>query len=970
MRENIVTADLRLVRQLEKQLGKKLDRLDEVDFLDEIDFESKENGYVVDGAGNVSGLDLWGSEITDLSLLRGLTNLTHLDVRGGLLADLSPLQGLTNLTHLYSGGNRFTDLSPLQGLTKLTNLDLGFNKLTDLSPLQGLTNLTTLDLTRNNLIDLSSLQGLTNLTNLDLGSNKVTDLSPLQGLTNLTNLDLGFNKVTDLSPLEGLKNLTELRLWGNQVTDLSPLQGLTNLTHLYLGGNRFTDLSPLQGLTKLTNLDSHGNRLTDLSPLQGLTNLTNLDLRSNRIKKLPVELLELGMEVVWEDYELEGAINLYGNPLESPPVEVVKEGMKAIRDYFKSLGKEERRLLSEVKVLLVGDGGAGKTSLVKRLVYNTFDQAEKQTHGVYRDDWPIKIGRKDIKVHFWDFGGQGIMQAAHQLFFSVRSLYVLVMNARQEPDPEDWFKRIESFGGDSPIMVVINKVDENRYNLNEKDLQRKYPAIKGFYHVSCKKRTGVADFKKALKKQISDVKMIRTELPLSWFKVKKKLEELRKKQPYITLDEYEKICEKAHVMESDARKTLIGYLHILGVALHYEDYDLLNTQVLNPEWVTKAIYKIINSKELKQRDGILAKSRLSYVLNKEVLPGFAGQAEKYSHEEERYIVQLMKKFELCFELDGGGKSGRILVPDLLKAKESDYDFPQTDVVRFYFEYDFLPSSILPSFMVKRQHDVNIALCWRTGLVMSDKDFDAQALVRLDKNKRQIHIQVAGAQKRDYFSTIRKTILEINAGFQKLPVRQWVPLPDKDDYAVEYDELLGHERAKPRRDKIFIGKLRKEYPVSTLLDGIETREERKGRLQGAASREIREIHIHDSQVAFADNVGKMETHRKLKKEKTMKINKVDVHGNATFADKIGTIVYNKNFGIPQEQFAELIAGIKGLVAEKQHLIENDFQDIARAKTEEEKESIAEKIRKFLIANAIPVAHSLTATAIFELARMFA
>jgi len=104
---------------------------------------------------------------------------------------------------------------------------------------------------------------------------------------------------------------------------------------------------------------------------------------------------------------------------------------------------------------------------------------------------------------------------------------------------------------------------------------------------------------------------------------------------------------------------------------------------------------------------------------------------------------------------------------------------------------------------------------------------------------------------------------------------------------------------------------------------------------------------------------------------MKINKVNIHGgNVTFADKIDTIVYNQNFRIPQAQFAELIAGIKGLAADKQRRIEDDFQDMAKAKTEQEKESIAERIKAFLTANAIPVAHSLTATAIFELARMFA
>ena len=69
------------------------------------------------------------------------------------------------------------------------------------------------------------------------------------------------------------------------------------------------------------------------------------------------------------------------------------------------------------------------------------------------------------------------------------------------------------------------------------------------------------------------------------------------------------------------------------------------------------------------------------------------------------------------------------------------------------------------------------------------------------------------------------------------------------------------------------------------------------------------------------------------------------------------------------YGSRIAGIKGLSADKQSLIENDFREIVKARTEQEKESIAGRVRAFLIANAIPVTHSLTATAIFELARMF-
>ncbi|MCI5183947.1 MAG: hypothetical protein D3921_15755, partial [Candidatus Electrothrix sp. AW1] len=50
-----------------------------------------------------------------------------------------------------------------------------------------------------------------------------------------------------------------------------------------------------------------------------------------------------------------------------------------------------------------------------------------------------------------------IMHATHQFFLSHRSLYVLVLDVRRDERPEHWLRYIETFGGDSPVLVVLNK---------------------------------------------------------------------------------------------------------------------------------------------------------------------------------------------------------------------------------------------------------------------------------------------------------------------------------------------------------------------------------------------------------------------------------------------------------------------------------------------------------------------------------
>jgi len=245
------------------------------------------------------------------------------------ITDLSPLSGLANLTQLDLRKNKITDLSPLSGLVNLTLLNLEQNQITNLSSLSGLVNLTQLYLIASNITDLSPLSGLVNLTELDFSVNKITDLSPLSSLANLTQLDLDFNKITELSPLSGLEKLTKLNLWFNQITDLSPLSGLANLMQLDLRANEITDLSPLSGLVNLTELDLRRNEIRDLSPLLPLLQ------RNEKPMKL---LLKNGIARQRE-------INVKGNPLQIPPIEIVKQGREAVLRYFADLEKGEGKLL-------------------------------------------------------------------------------------------------------------------------------------------------------------------------------------------------------------------------------------------------------------------------------------------------------------------------------------------------------------------------------------------------------------------------------------------------------------------------------------------------------------------------------------------------------------------------------------------------------------------------------------------------
>ncbi|GAK50294.1 leucine-rich-repeat protein [Candidatus Moduliflexus flocculans] len=179
----------------------------------------------------------------------------------------------------------------------------------------------------------------------------------------------------------------------------------------------------------------------------------------------------------------------------------------------------------------------------------------------------------------------------------------------------------------------------------------------------------------------------------------------------------------------------------------------------------------------------------------------------------------MKKFELCYQFN----DDTLLVPDLLSKDEPDFPFDEAAALRFRFEYDFLPRSVMPRFIVKMHRDILDDLRWRTGVVLRDQAFRATAVVRVDHEARAIAIAVSGERKREYFAVLRKTLRDLHASFEKLDVKEMVPLPDHPDIAIEYEELLGCEQMK--MTEYTVGKLRKRYNVTELLNGIEAETER-------------------------------------------------------------------------------------------------------------------------------------------------
>ena len=204
-----------------------------------------------------------------------------------------------------------------------------------------------------------------------------------------------------------------------------------------------------------------------------------------------------------------------------------------------------KRPLNEAKLILVGRGAVGKTSIVNKLVHKIFKD-EKKTEGIKITDWRIRLHtNEDVRLNVWDFGGQEIMHATHQFFLTQRSLYLLVLNGREggeDADAEYWLKLIESFGDESPVIIIMNKIKEHPFDLNRSALQRKYRAIREFIKTDCEDGTGFDQLLKAIERETDRLDHLRDAFPASWFSIKDKLSKMEKN--FLSFEEYREVCAR------------------------------------------------------------------------------------------------------------------------------------------------------------------------------------------------------------------------------------------------------------------------------------------------------------------------------------------------------------------------------------------------------------------------------------------
>lgn len=721
-----------------------------------------------------------------------LTGLKELDAQGSLAvkSDLRSLPiGIKELKNLQSLNLSNTQLRELpEEIGYLTNLQILWLNSTCLIKLPesigDLSRLKKLYLSGSYLCELpESIGNLKSLERLFLSSIRIKLPKSIGNLTSLLVLHLKACQTELPESIGNLISLQSLYLESCQVELPESIGNLKNLQNLILQ-NSFLSRLPdsIYNLPNLQTLDLSSASLRELPESIGeLKNLDTLVLENLDLYELPESLLHLNLEYLHSKHTLfiqSPGIYIHGLKLQNQPVEIFSKSREFIIEYYKSNKKSTP--INECKVVFLGDGGAGKSLMIDRLMNDgniSPDFNGNTTPGICISSKKYKIGDDEIELHFWDFGGQAIMHSMHRLFLTNRTLYVVVTNARDNKANNQawyWIRNIKSFANGAPILLLVNQKDKNpSVTINENGLIKEYPQLKCVKIVSALEDTTdmfIEQVQDTICKIVFDMDTVHTPFAMSWLSLMNELQNMP--ENYITSSAFHDKCVmKGIETKKELLDEIIGWYQDLGICFYSQKHPVTGQyMVLKPKWLLNALYILIFNGRRYAANGIIREGAIYDLICKEVDEPDTKKVWhdiKYEPHEIQYIINVLLNFQLIYELNGFEEK-HFFIPMLCDENEPMAGtFDSEEALHVSFEYSYLPENVLHRLMVRHGIELNMAVVWKTGAEFRSRRCGWTALVRIKDNCLDVYAKADHQETHPvnvYLDLMRESIYKINTSF--------------------------------------------------------------------------------------------------------------------------------------------------------------------------------------------------------------
>jgi internalin A len=417
--------------------------------------------------------------------------------------------------------------------------------------------------------------------------------------------------------------------------------------------------------------------------------------------------------------------------------------------------------LPDVKLLVLGNGRAGKTQICNRLRGDGFERQWNSTHGVQVRSAALAgaAGQDATRLHVWDFGGQDIYHGTHALFVRTVGLFLVVWAADTESSGEYerdgirfrnhplqyWVDYVRHQGGaGSPALVIQTKCDTPEdevavFPVSAASLAD-LPYCKTL-HYSAKDDRGRAALDEALRDAVGWLRAPGREgVPVvgaGRLKVQRRLEAMRdadallppeeKRHRTLGQEEFRLLCEEAGGVGSPEH--LLRFLSNAGTVFHRE--GLFGDRiVLDQAWALDAIYAVFNRQtcysQLRWLRGRFTRSLLALLV-----------WQDHGVAEQKLFLSMMRSCGICFvhQKRAGEDEAEHIAPDLLPEREEvrqelDEKWPSgAPTETAAFEYALLHPGLVRAVIARIGAEAGVnALYWRGGVCIYEATARSRGLL--------------------------------------------------------------------------------------------------------------------------------------------------------------------------------------------------------------------------------------------------
>ncbi len=477
------------------------------------------------------------------------------------------------------------------------------------------------------------------------------------------------------------------------------------------------------------------------------------------------DLLDNGLDFLADDFKKLWAGEHPGDHLQNYLKNVSESELQTAKDIRKLIHGDAVEENYAVRVILIGPGGAGKTSLFELLTKGETTKGTAPTEGVsYQNHTPVDLTQhlleKDqqkynLDLYLWDFGGQAIFHSLHNAFMHENCVYILVVDSRHEQAPDEWLAQIASItGNQGKVIVVTNWFDGIECQQNRRGLIRRFPNLidDSSFHDFCCQTINSAEFKGFINQLINTCihsqRLIFSDTQQAMDLVKAQYEQ----QNFISEDDLLELLERNIPSLNDAQaERLSSKLKEFG---RYVSVDCNGQHLcLKPEWIVTKTYQLIYDKQVRLNKGIVTyreiKAALKRINEKDKTPMPVGElADK--------ISDFMINQSVCIELHKKGllSSKRFFMPDAVATNEpaqlADLLAKSTQIVLAY-EMAFFPIGHRSRLVSEFYNHAQITFdeqngVWRDGMIVHLKDTDDCLVLEYQPRLQRIQLSLIGNAK--------------------------------------------------------------------------------------------------------------------------------------------------------------------------------------------------------------------------------